>query len=195
MRPLTPGRTIWLVQRYSAGTGFINPYGDMNNQIGHEEAQELMSSLVSPEYMGAAEYEWGAYPECLSKMFEHHLKLEEYYGFGPPIYIISQDIELAKAGIKKIYDETEVSFVGHDGKVYYDEISKGDYGSFRNVIDEEGRDIKTIGWLSLKGYYAWFTVKDIAETFMKLLTEDELNKMINTKQEEKTIKRIGVSID
>ena len=78
MRELPPRRTTWLVQRYSPGAGFVNPFGDMNREIGNEVAQKLIADVVSPDYMGAAEYEWGAYPKCLEKMFEHELVVEEY---------------------------------------------------------------------------------------------------------------------
>ena len=160
MRELQPHRTTWLVQRYSPGTGFINLYGDMNQQIGNKVAQKLISDLVSPDYMGAAEYEWGAYPECLAKMYEHELIVKEYDGFDIPIYIVAADIDFAKVCIHLIYNDTEL------------EVSKNDYGSFKKTVLGKNRQ-NTIGWLSLNGYYAWFTDKDIAKTFKQLLTPDE----------------------
>ena len=171
MRELQPHRTIWLVQRYSPGTGFINPWGDMNKQIGNEVAQKLISDLVSPDYMGAAEYEWGAYPECLAKMYEHELVVKEYDGFDIPIYIVAADIDFAKVCIHLIYNETKLINNSWSDNTY-DEVSKADYGSFKKTVLGKNRQ-NTIGWLSLNGYYAWFTDKDIAKTFKQLLTPDE----------------------
>ena len=170
MRELHPSRTIWLVQRYSPGAGFINPFGDMNGQIGNEVAQKLIADVVSPDYMGAAEYEWGAYSECLSKMYEHELVVEEYDGFDIPIYIVASSIDFAKVCIHLIYNETEL--VNSYSDSTYNEISKSDYGSFKKTVLGQSRQ-NTIGWLSLRGHYAWFTDKDIAKTFKQLLTPDE----------------------
>jgi len=168
MREIHPFRTTHLVQRYSSGTGSINPYGDMNKQINNDIAQKLVSELVSPDYMGAAEYEWGAYPKCLEKMFEHELVVEEYDGFDIPIYIVAADISFAKLCIHFLYNDTEpVNDYGG-----YNEVSKNDYGSFKQTVLGQNR-LNTIGWLSLEGHYAWFTDKDIAKTFKQLLTPDE----------------------
>ena len=179
MRELQPYRTTWLVQRYSPGTGFINPFGDMNRQLSTEVAQELMSNVVSPDYMGAAEYEWGAYPECLGEMFEQELVIEEYDGFDIPIYIIAADINFAIKCIQFLYDDTESTY----GEYSYNEVSKGDYGSFKKTILGKSR-MNTIGWLSLKGHYAWFTDKDIAKTFKQLLTPDEWKEIAKVVEKE-----------
>ena len=182
MRELQPHRTIWLVQRYSPGTGFINPWGDMNKQIGNEVAQKLISDLVSPDYMGAAEYEWGAYPECLAKMYEHELVVKEYDGFDIPIYIVAADIDFAKVCIHLIYNETKLINNSWSDNTY-DEVSKADYGSFKKTVLGKSRQ-NTIGWLSLKGHYAWFTDENIAKTFKQLLTPDEWEEIAEAIEEE-----------
>jgi len=182
MRELQPHRTTWLVQRYSPGTGFINLYGDMNQQIGNEVAQKLISDLVSPDYMGAAEYEWGAYPECLAKMYEHELVVKEYDGFDIPIYIVAADIDFAKVCIHLIYNETKLINNSWSDNTY-DEVSKADYGSFKKTVLGKSRQ-NTIGWLSLKGHYAWFTDENIAKTFKQLLTPDEWEEIAEAIEEE-----------
>ena len=181
MRELHPSRTIWLVQRYSPGTGFINPFGDMNGQIGNEVAQKLIADVVSPDYMGAAEYEWGAYPKCLEKMFEHELVVEEYDGFDIPIYIVAASIDFAKVCIHYLYNETELVNSYSDNS--YNEVSKADYGSFKKTVLGKSRQ-DTIGWLSLKGHYAWFTDENIAKTFKQLLTPDEWKEIAEAIEEE-----------
>jgi len=181
MRELHPSRTTWLVQRYSPGAGFINPFGDMNGQIGNEVAQKLIADVVSPDYMGAAEYEWGAYPECLAKMYEHKLLVEEYDGFNIPIYIVAANMDFAKVCIHYLYNETELINSYSDNT--YNEVSKADYGSFKKTVLGKSRQ-DTIGWLSLKGHYAWFIDEDIAKTFKQLLTPDEWKEIAEAIEEE-----------
>ena len=58
------------MQRLKRSAGFINPWGNTALDIKNKDVAKLFMSIVDPSYMGAAEYEWGALPECLSKMWD-----------------------------------------------------------------------------------------------------------------------------
>jgi hypothetical protein len=64
----------WLVQRLGAPRGFDNPFsfgGGLRNGGLSDDAMTLLRSIFSFEYMGAAEFEFGAVPEALSKLAKH----------------------------------------------------------------------------------------------------------------------------
>jgi hypothetical protein len=61
----------WLVQRLNPPAGFDNPFsfgGGLRNGGLSADAMGLLRSVFSFDYMGAAEFEWGAVPEALSRM-------------------------------------------------------------------------------------------------------------------------------
>ena len=67
----------WLVQRLKKPTGH-NPFvfggGDKNGGL-KEEAMDMLSKVFSFDYMGCAEYEFGAVSEGLTKIFDNKDKL------------------------------------------------------------------------------------------------------------------------
>ena len=85
----------WLIQRLSKPRGFINPWGDVNNGVKDVNIKDV----VSPDYMGAAEYEWGTYSKCIEIMQKYGTKLSIIslypenktgrYSASIPIYIVS----------------------------------------------------------------------------------------------------------
>jgi hypothetical protein len=158
LTPITPGTTTWLVQRFEKPTGHINPFGDVNAEVGHKDTQEKLMNIVSPAYMGAFEYECGSYSECLAAMYEaESLELVTIDIFPRIIHLITSDIDRDVEEIHKLYVDSDA------GK----EVSKNDSGSFRRVMCNE--DDRTVGWMSLKGHYAWFIDKSVAREFFSLL--------------------------
>ena len=59
-------KDVWLMQRLKKPTGYVNPYGDVNREV----KERSIAEVVSPDYMGAAEYEWGAYGKCIDTMYK-----------------------------------------------------------------------------------------------------------------------------
>ena len=68
---------LWKVQRLEAPSGgsFINPFGNTITEIESKEAQEAVDKVFNPEYMGAAEYEWGDLPKRLAKLWTADVRL------------------------------------------------------------------------------------------------------------------------
>tara|TARA_R100000808_G_C2147345_1_gene155304 strand:+ start:1518 stop:2171 length:654 start_codon:yes stop_codon:yes gene_type:complete len=64
----------WLIQRLSKGSGYKNPFGDVNNGVDLKGIEQI----IKPDYMGAAEFEWGKYGSTLEKMVEAKFKGDLY---------------------------------------------------------------------------------------------------------------------
>lgn len=67
---------VWLVQRLNAPQGHLNPFcfggGKINGGLS-KEAVEIIKRIFSFEYMGAAEFEWGAVPTALETLLKSDL--------------------------------------------------------------------------------------------------------------------------
>ena len=74
---------VWLMQRLQEPQGYVNPFGDVNCEIkidaDHDDTISVtrnntevkpIADVISPDYMGAAEYEWGVYQTCLDAMYK-----------------------------------------------------------------------------------------------------------------------------
>ena len=152
----------WLVQRLNKGAGFVNPFGDVNRDIADAERQELMAQVISPDYMGAAEYEWGTYGKALAKLYESTPVKHRYelYDSSPvhtvagavmpkvtkndsPVVIhivcplgMERDAEIA---VQYVYDKPFHKFGERfdmsDKDITYRESFKADCGSFRSKVN------------------------------------------------------------
>lgn len=61
----------WLIQRLEAPQGFDNPFnfgGGLRNGGLNEDAMSLLRPIFSFDYMGSAEFEFGALPESLNRI-------------------------------------------------------------------------------------------------------------------------------
>tara|TARA_R100001594_G_scaffold46628_1_gene79693 strand:+ start:1449 stop:2138 length:690 start_codon:yes stop_codon:yes gene_type:complete len=65
----------WIVQRLNKPRGYINPYTDTIRDMENKSAQEIVKEVFTPDYMGAAEYEFGRLPESMARMFDNADKL------------------------------------------------------------------------------------------------------------------------
>tara|TARA_Y100000593_G_scaffold43811_1_gene83661 strand:- start:4107 stop:4535 length:429 start_codon:yes stop_codon:yes gene_type:complete len=135
-------------------------------------------SIVDVDYMGSAEYEWGALPECLGKMWDYSLKTHSITINNKKVYIIYPWKTIKWKGtefeeITKYYIDCYTNDINNIYNMVnprgeeQTEICKSDYGSFRDVIN--GKNDKNIGWLSISNNYAWFIDKNIANQFTKLV--------------------------
>ncbi len=66
-------KRVWLIQRLQAPRNVINPFvfggGIVNGGFG-KEGMNLLMNLFSFDYMGAAEFEWGAVPSAFKALAE-----------------------------------------------------------------------------------------------------------------------------
>jgi len=68
---MTEFRSTYLVQRLQKPRGHVNPFsfgGGLKNGGLSDEAFDLLKNVVSFDYMGAAEFEFGAVPKTFNKM-------------------------------------------------------------------------------------------------------------------------------
>ena len=171
-------RRSWNVQRFSRGVDYINPFGNVALDIEDKDLAKLLLSICSPDYMGASEYEWGALPKCLGKMWKTPLEMGNTDINDVKVYVIYPTQDVGWRDDKISFDQ----YVKDINSIYnmvdvrgdkMNEVCKRDYGSFNKAINKEND--KTIGWLSLCNHYAWFLDKNIAKKFGVL---------VNYKQEE-----------
>ena len=127
--------------------------------------------------MGAAEYEWGVYSNCLDKLKQYGTKLytirlypDNIRNSSLPIYVVSskgcEDSEVEEQ-IRYLYFTPSLAL--HETGSLPEEISKADCCSFyktcRKVANCNFKDIRTHGWLNVKGFYAFFIDRELAESF------------------------------
>lgn len=148
-------RSSYLIQRLCKPIGRVNPFsfgGGLVNGGLSDNAMKLLTPLFSFDYMGAAEFEWGAIP----KFFQGFAKNVEKFGKWEininktPIYVIGMTerkdlinerlIELSKGkGFTK-------EFVGLDQACGLSKWTKKE-------------DCRYIGWLELDNTFMFFTDK------------------------------------
>lgn len=138
--------------------------GGLKNGGLSTKAMELLTPIFSFDYMGAAEFEWGAVPNSFKRIAEY---IKEYAPWdikinNRSVYIIGQK-EL-ESDIDKLLMQLS------NNKVFLKESSGFDHalGLDKWMGD---KDCRYIGWLELNNDFMFFTDK---ETFEKVCALFEL---------------------
>jgi len=147
---------VWLMQRLLKPEGYVNPFGDVNREI----KDRSITDVINTDYMGAAEYEWGVYKECLDTMYKwgvfntmayiypskdkpkfrtNHIPVNIVHCNGAEIADIIEQVRYLYLEVSRVYHETGT----------FPEISKNDRGSFYRTLQDR-QDPKYIGWLNVK---------------------------------------------
>ena len=167
------GTGTWLIQRLNKPVGFKNPFGDVSVQVENNDDYSVnIEDVISPDYMGAAEYEWGIFPKCIETMIKFgtnngmvwthdiHHKL---------VYVVSAngvDIDEVRNIIDYLFFAPSLE-LHNTGKL--PEISKSDYSSFyksmSHCLVNDYKSLRIHGWLNVKKHFAWFTDKEMALAF------------------------------
>jgi len=168
---------VWLMQRLSKPTGSVNPWGDVN----HEIKDRSITDVISPDYMGAAEYEWGVYQKCIDTMYKwgvfntmiyiypskdkpkfrtNHIPVNIVHCNGAEIADIVKQVRYLYLEVSRVYHETGT----------FPEISKNDHGSFYRALQDR-ENPKHIGWLNVKQCYGIFPNGDHAEDFINHIND------------------------
>ena len=184
---------LWLVQRCSMPKEFINPFGNNITELKDGAAQKALSKVISTDYMGAAEYEWGAFPKRLAKFWDlgsaddlgyFSIHLPQHFAVDR-FYVVCHWEEIKE--VQKALIELVKKSEKKDN--YWPEVSKADHSSFRRVLLQEDGTTKdgycgsdTKGWISMKHNIAWFVDEEMAKGFFHLMNgkkqdmdEDYLN--------------------
>jgi hypothetical protein len=169
--PVRPMKGSWLIQRLKAPTGYINPFafgGGKRNGGLSDDAVDLVKDIFSFDYMGSAEFEFGALPESLQRI----AKDSDKYAKG----VVSVPLrEVAVPRHTSILTDPEV---GDTKNVYIicrkddtDEVVRRILGWAKDGVGEfkeqphlsaslrPGRDwdTETCGWLELDNDFFFFT--------------------------------------
>ena len=174
IKPVSTG--TWLIQRLNKPKGFKNPFGDVNTQVETNDDYSVnIEDVINPDYMGAAEYEWGIFPKCIERMMElgiHSGGVWSHSIHNKLVYVVSanesggRDFDEIKDIIDYLYFAPSLE-LHNTGRL--PEISKSDYSSFYRVMSRclvnDYKNFKTHGWLNVKKYFAWFVDKEMAFAF------------------------------
>jgi hypothetical protein len=191
----------YLIQRlgrphFRNGTPFLNPFsfggGQANGGLS-DEAANMVAQVFSFDYMGSAQYEWGAVPKALSMIWEGSCDLFtvgidlssvdlgydkhafEKRGIKNPrgaatVYVVCRkgDTEEVVARIKKLAKGKLRPRDGTNfGPALYETAEK-DKG-LPSIKEVCGYDPKTFGWLELDNGFFFTVDKKMAEGFAKLM--------------------------
>ena len=162
----------WLVQRLNKPVGYKNPFGDVSNGVDDANSEVNIQDVVNPDYMGAAEYEWGVFDKCLKVMQKMGTNNEQAFLHkihNKSVYVVMAngcDLDEVRKIIDYLYFAPSL-YQHNKGRL--PEISKNDFSTFykemsRCMINDYS-NIKTHGWLCIDKYFAWFVDRDLAIGF------------------------------
>ena len=155
------------VEAFSFGGGFVN--GGLT-----EDAMKLLRPVFSFDYMGAAEFEFGAVPEALSSVFRNHdnyktfsINVKTVRGNSADVYVIALDEwrdeiterlnEWAKSGCSQKHGTKEGVNLN---------LAIDDTWPFNDEPISES--IRPHGWLELNNGYFFFTDNEMFEKVCQL---------------------------
>lgn len=153
--------TTWLVQRLLKPINSIhdNPFsfgGGLKNGGLSENAMKLLRPIFSFDYMGSAEFEFGAIP----KSFQHIAKNIKDYGTweinlnSTPLYIIGNKATMRET-TERIQELAE-------NKIHCKEYTGLDH-ALGLCEYQKSRPCNYIGWLELDNNFLFFIDKDAFE--------------------------------
>ena len=164
---------IWLVQRLKRPfkDGDANPFAfGIGGKSGGltDETLKLVSKIFRFDYMGSAEFEWGAIPKALQRIwdditkeaFEIIVKTKE--GKTGTVYVICGEA-IAKDVTdwiqRKAYDNYDKLYRTKEGVRLQDAIN--------NPGKEDDKPFGVCGWLELDNGFFFFTDKEMFENTKK----------------------------
>ena len=145
-----------VAEAFSFGGGFKN--GGFS-----DEAMNLLRPVFSFDYMGSAEFEFGAVPEFFSKLVQHR---EEYDFFETDV----NNTTIYIMGKKEFKDETiqRVQDLAHKKSNHPTKEAVGlDTATGLNKYVKQS-DNRFVGWLELDNTFAFFCDKEVFEKFKAL---------------------------
>lgn len=153
----------YLIQRLQTPIGAANPFsfgGGLHNGGLSDNAMKLLMGIFSFDYMGAAEFEWGAVPRALHFIAERAEAGSLVTGkLDGPVYYVCP-VSYQKDVIERITnlrtDEYKFRLKEHCGlQAYFSPNHK------RSIFT-------TLGWLELDNGFAFFVDIEMYKKFCKL---------------------------
>lgn len=176
----------------------INPFafgGGLKNGGLSDKAMKVVGHVCSFDYMGSAQFEWGAIPEALSLLIEETDKAR----ISMPLDLSRCDLNLLGAKLKKLHNvEPKGTAMVHiicasdDSEEVMDRVKKLAYGKLRtqeptrlgdalyasaslgefNLPTYEkimGYEVRTVGWLELNNGFLFTTDTEMEQGFADIL--------------------------
>ncbi len=89
-------KRVYYVQRLNAPIGVINPFsfgGGLIDGGFAPDAMKILRDIISFDYMGSAEFEWGAVPTAFKSLFEDKTITKDEFKIGDKnLYVICSSI-------------------------------------------------------------------------------------------------------
>jgi len=160
------GKLETLQNAFAFGGGLVN--GGIP-----KEGMQLIKDIFRFDYMGSAEFEWGAVPETLSRIGENFEKLVAFTIHTPYEYK-NWRTETTNNGIKKIYVICEKEHREEVVKRIKKFAKSGKHNTKEHINLDESlskekiNEFDTVGWLELDNGFFFFSDKEMFEKTCKL---------------------------
>lgn len=144
-----------------AGEGFSFGGGMRNGGLG-PEAMDLLRPIFGFDYMGAAEFEFGAVPKSMSEIAKsikeygnHEVKLKDHIVYA---FCKNKDINEIKKLIEDIYKDEY-------------KLSLKEYPRLKDSLNEKEFTSDIIGWLELDNNFFFFKDKKAFDKLTELFKD------------------------
>jgi hypothetical protein len=159
--------STYLIQRLGKPRGFINPFsfGVTGNGMLSKEAQNLLKNIWSFDYMGSAEFEFGAIPKALQKIAIYCVEgraSTSTIKLGKDVYYICE---------KK--DESEVVDRIKKLAKCENKFNLKEYCGLEKNLKGEGYTQRLKGWLELNNGFMFFVDKEMYDTTSTLFLSND----------------------
>ena len=157
---MTTFEKSWLVQRLERPVKPMGPFADNPFSFGGgyknggltDEAMSLLREIFSFDYMGAAEFEFGALPKALQQIAKANLSAFSFEVDGRPVYVLApsewqQEVEARIREFAKDY-----------GKHYY---QLKEPTRLHAVLHDEPYTDRLCGWIELDNGFMFFTDEEM----------------------------------
>lgn len=159
--PVREMRRSYLVQRLNAPRSMDNPFsfgGGMRNGGLSDEAMDLLRGIFSFDYMGAAEFEFGAVPKALNNIVSQADSLRAFEVKTPSGVVLAVAPQQWETEVGKRIRSWATG--KEDGK---------ESTRLSRALDPQGEhDSRTQGWLELDNGFAFFVNREMWAKFCAL---------------------------
>lgn len=189
-------KSSYLIQRLQKpsinkdGSVFINPFSFGGGLVSgglSKDAMELLRNIFEFDYMGAAEYEFGAVPEALQAIAEN---VKDYIAFSTKVkyqyknYCLfskpAKESQISKGTVEifvicykdwkdEVVDRITAKAAGEYGKRKNSFSTKAGVGLDRSLGGTEESDKRIVGWFELDNGYFFFKDKEMFDKTIEFL--------------------------
>jgi len=174
-------KRTYLIQRFTKPRGFINPCdliqvsfgGGLKNGGLSDKAMGMLKTIMSFDYMGSAEFEWGAVPAAFEFIAEQAgkgniLTNTVTASNGKPVFYLCP-----KEYYPEVHDRIKKFLETEDEY----KLDLKEHCGLRQAIFEEGKyKPDVIGWLEIDNGFMFFTDEEMYENVCMLFGLPEILK-------------------